>query len=143
MGSNFASGLSSKYGAVYSAATSLANAAKSQLGHTTPEEGPLKHDDVWGIHMAQNFASGLTSGTKYVEKASASLASTIARTTKADIAAANGASGYASSSSQARISNNNTYNLYVNGELLQGNANVNDAIATLASAITQQANMRR
>lgn len=77
-GSNYASGLRSQVGAVAAAAAELAAAAAAPLHHSTPDEGPLKDDDIWGVHMAQNFADGITEGLPYVEKAATDAAQTVA-----------------------------------------------------------------
>ena len=77
LGMNFANGIRSAYGAVASAASMLANAAAAFLHHSTPEKGPLKDDDVWGLHLAQNIADGMKRGSKYVANASAELASAV------------------------------------------------------------------
>ena len=77
MGDNFANGLGSAYANVIAQARQLANAAKNILGHSTPKEGPLKHDDVWGLHMGQNFAQGMRKAIPEVETAARDLASVI------------------------------------------------------------------
>lgn len=77
LGLNYASGIRSAYGNVASAANALASAAAAYLHHSTPDKGPLKDDDVWGLHMAQNIAKSMLEGTKYVEQASSKLASAV------------------------------------------------------------------
>lgn len=77
LGSNFAAGIRSAYGAVASAASSLANAAAAYLHHSTPDKGPLRDDDVWGLHLARNIADGMRRGAGYVASASAELASSV------------------------------------------------------------------
>ena len=74
MGDNFANGLGSAYANVVAQARNLANAVKNQLGHSTPKEGPLKHDDVWGLHLGQNFAKGMTQAIPAVESAAYGIA---------------------------------------------------------------------
>ena len=78
MGANFAGGLMSQVGKVSSAANALAQAAAGPLKHTTPDVGPLKHDDEWGAHLVDNLTGGMWSGVPDVAKASAALASTVA-----------------------------------------------------------------
>ena len=77
LGQNFASGISSQADAVATAAASLAQAAKDNIGHTKPKEGPLKGgEEVFGRHLAENFADGIGSrrSLKAVAGASNSLA---------------------------------------------------------------------
>lgn len=74
MGDNFANGLGSAYANVVAQARNLANAVKNQLGHSTPKEGPLKHDDVWGLHLGQNFAEGMLQSIPAVESAAYGIA---------------------------------------------------------------------
>lgn len=78
MGANFAAGLTSQIGKVQGAANALAAAAAGPLQHTTPDVGPLKHDDVWGAHLVDNLTGGMWSGVPEVAKASTALASTVA-----------------------------------------------------------------
>ena len=67
LGDNLASGIRSKISAVRAAAQALARAAAAPIKHSTPKEGPLKHDDVWGEHLAQNFASAMHKGIPLVK----------------------------------------------------------------------------
>ena len=78
MGDNFANGLGSAYANVVMQARKLAQAVKDTLGHSTPKEGPLKHDDVWGLHLAQNFAQGMVKGLPGVESAALRIANSVA-----------------------------------------------------------------
>lgn len=79
LGSQFASGIRSQVGAVAAAASALASAAASFIQHTKPDKGPLsKGEEVFGKHLAQNFASGIDSGRSLVTKASLGLASAVA-----------------------------------------------------------------
>ena len=66
LGQNLADGIWSKYNAVNSAANALANAAAGPLHHSTPDEGPLMHDDVWGKELAMNFAKAMVEGASFV-----------------------------------------------------------------------------
>lgn len=66
LGQNLADGIWSKYNAVNSAANALADAAAGPLHHSTPDEGPLMHDDVWGKELAMNFAKAMVAGSSYV-----------------------------------------------------------------------------
>lgn len=67
LGDNLASGIRSRIPAVRAAAQALARAAAAPIKHSTPKEGPLKHDDVWGEHLAQNFASAMHKGIPLVK----------------------------------------------------------------------------
>lgn len=62
---NFAAGIMSGYGAAVDAASRIANAVKSILGHSVPKSGPLRNngkgEKEWGAHAAQNFIGGFES----------------------------------------------------------------------------------
>ena len=49
-----------------------------KLEHSKPKYGPLKNDDVWGLHMMQNFASGMRKGLPYIEREIDALTGTLA-----------------------------------------------------------------
>ena len=68
---NFAWGMNSgqAVASVRNSAITLANVAHSYLGHTTPDKGPLKDDDTWGYHFAQNIAKGMVKGRQLVSVA--------------------------------------------------------------------------
>lgn len=74
LGQNLADGIRSKIAAVRAASKALANAAASNIKHSTPKEGPLRHDDVWGMHLAQNFADAMHQGIPVIKAQSAQLA---------------------------------------------------------------------
>lgn len=59
-GDNLKKGIESKIDAIKGAAQKIGDKIKSFLGHSTPEEGPLKNDDVWGAHLVENIASAMT-----------------------------------------------------------------------------------
>lgn len=65
LGENFAAGLRSSGTAVGNAALAVANAAKDVLGHSIPKDGPLreggKGEKLWGEHLVENIAAGMTS----------------------------------------------------------------------------------
>lgn len=77
LASNFASGIRAGLGWVSSAASAIANAARSVLGFSVPEDGPWsgseKGGETSGLHLAQNFASGMTKGVGAVEAAAGKL----------------------------------------------------------------------
>ena len=74
MGANFAAGMRTAVGLVQAAANAIASAAAAALHHSTPEIGPLKDDDVWGLHMAENIAKAMYKGVPQVKRASLALA---------------------------------------------------------------------
>lgn len=63
LGGNFASGISGAIDLVRRAATGIANAAKSILGHTVAKEGPLHNggrgEKEWGRHGIENYIAGM------------------------------------------------------------------------------------
>lgn len=60
LGGQFAAGIASQVSQVSYAAAQLAQAAKNNIGHTKPKEGPLKSgEEIFGRHLAQNFADGI------------------------------------------------------------------------------------
>lgn len=74
---NFASGIMAGAGAAIAAAQSLASRIKNILGHTTPKEGPMKNDDVWGEHFAQNFANGIDKASGTVVESASNMANSV------------------------------------------------------------------
>ena len=72
--SNFASGISGALGLVTGAVSRVASTVASFLHHSTPEEGPLSDDDVWGLHLGQNLADGMWESIPGVERASLAMA---------------------------------------------------------------------
>ena len=74
VGSNFASGLSSMAGVVARAAEAVASAAAGPLHHSTPDYGPLKHDDEWGYEMGENYARAMRRSIPAVAEAAEMLA---------------------------------------------------------------------
>jgi hypothetical protein len=55
------------------AAQAVATAVANVLKHSTPKEGPLKDDDVWGVHLVDNFVRGITAGAPRVQAAMAQM----------------------------------------------------------------------
>jgi len=74
---NFANGIMAGAGAAIAAAQSLASRVKNILGHTTPKEGPMKDDDVWGKHFAENFANGIDKASGTVVKSASNMANSV------------------------------------------------------------------
>lgn len=81
-GSNFANGLSSAVSWVRNAAATLAEKVKSILGHTVPEDGPLRNggkgEAEWGAHTVQNYIAGIESQIPSLEQTMGSVSSTVA-----------------------------------------------------------------
>ena len=77
LANNFAAGIRAGLGWVSSAASAIANAARSVLGFSVPEEGPWsgseRGGETSGLHLAQNFANGMTKGVGLVEDAAGKL----------------------------------------------------------------------
>ena len=77
--SNFASGIRAGITWVSNAAWSIVSAAKSAMGFSVPEEGPWsgseKGGETSGLHLAQNFATGMLKGEGAVSDAARRLAS--------------------------------------------------------------------
>lgn len=82
LGENFANGIRSAIDWVSSAASSLAGAVASILGHTVPKEGPLRNggkgEAEWGAHALQNFESGIKSQIPSLKKTMEQVTGTVA-----------------------------------------------------------------
>ena len=59
LGINFNNGLAEAGNSIISTARSIAASVASMLHHSTPEEGPLKDDDEWGLDFGQNIIDGM------------------------------------------------------------------------------------
>lgn len=79
LASNFASGIRAGISWVSNAAWSVVQAAKNAMGFSVPKEGPWagseKGGETSGLHLAQNFASGMLKGEGTVSDAARRLAS--------------------------------------------------------------------
>lgn len=79
LASNFASGIRAGITWVSNAAWSVVSAAKRAMGFSVPEEGPWsgseKGGETSGLHLAQNFATGMLKGEGTVSEAARRLAS--------------------------------------------------------------------
>lgn len=86
LGQNFAEGINAARGWVADAARNIANAAKNFLHFTQPDMGPWSGAERGGIrsgmHLAQNFAQGMSEGTGDIVKAAEGLAFAAAPQTK-------------------------------------------------------------
>ncbi|MEG0759238.1 MAG: phage tail tape measure protein, partial [Raoultibacter sp.] len=158
LGDNFASGISGAIEWVSNAATSLADAVWSVLGHTVPKEGPLRNggkgETEWGAHTVQNYVSGIRSQIPELKKAmnevSAATASPLSLTEKIRLgtpaSAARAKLAAAQSVNTSSVSNDNrksavTINVSVQG----GNEQSARAIAQEIYTLEQRAarGMRR
>ena len=92
LGDNLASGIRSAEGNVQYWANHMAQLVRNILGHSTPKEGPLVHDDIWGYHLGLNFAQGMRESLPMVKAASLAMADAVALPTSAmmDIDAVSG-----------------------------------------------------
>lgn len=84
-GSNFNRGLADSKRTIVNTAQDIADAVKNVLGHSTPKEGPMRDDDVWGLHMGENFAAGMVKAIPVVEAASYRMASAAVIDTYTDV----------------------------------------------------------
>lgn len=79
LANNFASGIRAGISWVSNAAWSVVQAAKNAMGFSVPKEGPWagseKGGETSGLHLAQNFASGMLKGEGTVSDAARRLAS--------------------------------------------------------------------
>ena len=79
LASNFASGIRAGITWVSNAAWNVVQAAKNAMGFSVPKEGPWsgaeKGGETSGMHLAQNFASGMLKGEGTVSDAARKLAS--------------------------------------------------------------------
>lgn len=78
LGENFASGIRARAGWVADAASAIAQKAKSILGFSVPEAGPWSGSErggmTSGMHLAENFASGMERGIPDVARAAMAVA---------------------------------------------------------------------
>lgn len=91
-GVNFNNGLAAAKPAIVQTATAIGQAVKDALGHSTPKVGPMKDDDVWGLHMGQNFARGMVQSIPVIESAAYQMANAAVIDTYADVGMLSGQS---------------------------------------------------
>lgn len=77
LGMNFANGIASTAGSALAAAKRIADQVSAVLHHSTPDEGPLVHDDKWGAELGHNFAAGISQSIPEVSAASNDLAQSV------------------------------------------------------------------
>lgn len=123
LGNNFAAGISASSSRIAAAASNAAAAASRFLHHSTPEAGPLKDDDVWGYHFAQNLADGMRKGTPLIARQANAIAQSMA---------AGDYQSIAESTSRAAIARYGSYGTSWQGYPTRGEA--------AAQAVTQAAN---
>lgn len=82
LGQNFAAGVSAGGAAAVAAARRIASEVAAILKHSTPKKGPLRDDDVWGYHFAENITTGMKKGTPGIKTASLDLARTMSAPVK-------------------------------------------------------------
>ena len=125
LGSNFASGIKSMWSTVCNAASSLAGAVASFLHFSEPDVGPLVGINDSGRELAQNYANAMLDGVPAVRNAAGALA------------------GAASFAGQARWSYGisgsgtgpTTYNVYIDGSLVQTDAQMAEALDGLLAGV--------
>ncbi|MBV4447742.1 phage tail tape measure protein [Clostridium tyrobutyricum] len=66
---NLINGVKSMIGAVGDAISGVGDKIRGLLHHSTPDEGPLQHDDTWGYDMMQNIIDGIEKNSGGVVKA--------------------------------------------------------------------------
>lgn len=122
LGSQFAAGIRSKASAVAAAAAELAAAAKANIGHSKPEEGPLRMgEEIFGEHLAQNFAKGITGGAHYVADASAVIAQSAADYIASSILSMRNANlQFARERKPVNTMSERNTNVYIDGIQLEG-----------------------
>lgn len=70
----FVNGIKSGFGAIGDAIGWIADKISSLLHHSTPDKGPLQHDDTWGYDMIQNIIDGIEKNSGGVVKAVSGIA---------------------------------------------------------------------
>ena len=71
---SFASGIRAAKYLASNAASAVASAVSRFLHHSTPDEGPLKGDDMWGYEMTENLAKGMLKAAPMVSDAAYDIA---------------------------------------------------------------------
>lgn len=77
MVANFAAGMEYARSQVEEKSYQVLNTINRLWGHTTPDEGPLKNDDEWGYHFAQNIVNGMLRGQPLIEQTARDLAGVV------------------------------------------------------------------
>ena len=69
MMNNFTSGVAEGQGPLMKLIEQITQEIKDNLGHSVPKKGPLKDDDLWTVHMMDNFLAGIESKRGEVQDA--------------------------------------------------------------------------
>lgn len=101
LGKNFVDGIKAWYKALGTAVWNMANLVANVLGHSTPKEGPLVHDDMWGAHLMQNIIGGVESQRSNLLSTIHSVANDVA--TGLDFEAAARSAGISVESNASRV----------------------------------------
>lgn len=135
LASNFASGIRAGIGWVREAANAIASAAANILHFSVPEEGPWSGSErggaTSGLHLAQNFASGIMGGIPEVKSAALSLASAATIPVPTLGASAVGVPASMAGDRGGKMGTVNNWNLTING------AHMNDASPRAQQLITE------
>lgn len=132
---NFAAGMDSYN--ISSTASKVASKIAAFLKHSTPERGPLSDDDVWGLHLGQNLASGMYDAIPSVERASLEMAEAVQQPTLE--------LGYDEGSFYTGIADsvnmNRNVNIYFNGNRVNDNPAMRSAFLDLMYEASRYSNM--
>lgn len=134
LGANFANGIRSKASSVAAAAARLAEAAAGPLHHSTPDWGPLVHDDLWGGEMVENIAASMERATPSLARAASRVAGTMAGADASSSVAAPRAQG---------VQAGNVYNIAIDGRSVQSDPALRSAVEGLVDAVARRTNMGR
>jgi len=102
-GQNFYMAFLNTANAAQEAAASIAASISSMLGHSTPKEGPMKDDNLWGKHFMENLVGGMQSGMPALAGATNTIASTLATVGLGPKASLSIGGGYGASSGKPQI----------------------------------------
>ena len=133
---NFAAGIWSGIGQVMSAARAAAQAAADRLEHSTPKKGPLRDDDVWGLHLGENFADGMMRAVPGIERASLALADA-AYVPDRSAGYRSWARPYAASGAAPQA----VYNIAVDGSAIDASPQLKAAFQAFMGALVRQYDM--
>lgn len=75
---NFISGIKEDFGPLGDAIGWVADKISAMLHHTTPDEGPLAHDDEWMPDFMHNLADGINGNMDVIDNALIKLSNTLA-----------------------------------------------------------------
>lgn len=139
LASNFAAGIRAGIGWVSEAANAIASAAKSILQFSVPDEGPWSGQEQGGkrsgLHLAQNFAAGMSSGAPEVQKAATRLALAASIGTGAGMAALPAASIPARSVQKQMQNVYNIGSITLDASRIRTDAALEDLVSALETAV--------